>query len=289
MHCFKIVLSLVLAVSVASAKEAKPDEGEIRLIVRGDDIGCAHDVNLAIIACYEKGVLSAAEVMVPCAWFEEAAKMLNKHPGIDVGIHLTLTSEWDNIKWRPLTHAPSLTNADGYFYQVTREDWGDWPPGTGFLDAKPDLKEVEQELRAQIELAMKKIKNVTHVSSHMGAATVTPELKEITERLAREYGLVCLGSGTPPVKGIGPDSPWDASASDRIDAFVKTLKALTPGTYMAVEHPGYATSELEGMGHPGYENVHTHRQGVTEIFTSSKVKEAIKEKGIKLIGYADLR
>jgi len=88
----------------------------ISLIVRGDDIGSCHAANVACIRSYKEGIMTSVELMVPCSWFPEAVKMLNENPGLDVGIHLVLTSEWENYKWRPLTHAPSLTDADGYFY-----------------------------------------------------------------------------------------------------------------------------------------------------------------------------
>jgi len=93
--------------------------GEIRLLVRGDDIGMSHAVNAACIKAYQEGIMQSVEVMVPCAWFEEAVIMLNENPGLDVGVHLVLNSEWDTFKWRPLTHVPGLVDSAGYFFSTT--------------------------------------------------------------------------------------------------------------------------------------------------------------------------
>ncbi len=280
----------LIGISHTAAIEKKSDQGEIRLIIRGDDMGSCHAANVACIQSYRKGIMKTVEVMVPCAWFEEAVKMLNKNPGLDVGVHLTLTSEWDNFKWRPLTDAPSLVDKDGYFYPQTRE-WNRWPSGTGFYEANPKLQEVEKELRAQIELAIKKIKNVTHLSAHMGTATCRPDLKKLVKRLAKEYGLH-PGSEKLTEQKVKNAGNWGSSGDTlkkREAALIKLVGKLTPGTWILIEHPGLDTPEMRAMGHKGYEKVAEHREVVTNVFTSRKVKEAINKKGIKLISYDDLR
>lgn len=84
----------------------------IRLIVRGDDMGYSHAGNEAIIKCYKEGIETSVEVIVPSPWFPEAVKLLEENLTVDVGIHLAITSEWNNIKWRPLSDRPSLKEAD---------------------------------------------------------------------------------------------------------------------------------------------------------------------------------
>lgn len=268
----------------------KSDKGQIKLIIRGDDIGSCHAANVACIKCYREGIMRSVEVMVPCPWFEEAVTMLNENPGLDVGIHLTLTSEWDNFKWRPLTYAPSLVNSDGYFYPQTRQ-WNRWPSGTGFYDANPKLEEVEKELRAQIELALKKIKNVTHLSAHMGTATCRPDLKKLVQNLAKEYGLYSGWDrlAEQGVKSIGRWGSSEDTPKERETALIKALEKLTPGTWILVEHPGLDTPEMRAIGHQGYENVAKDRDTVTKVFTSTKVKKFINKKDIKLISYGDLK
>ncbi len=91
-------------------------DGETCLLIRADDISMAHAANDACIAVYEKGICRSVELMVPCPWFAEAALLLRERPEYDVGVHLTLTSEWQHLKWGPLTCAPSLVAKDGYFY-----------------------------------------------------------------------------------------------------------------------------------------------------------------------------
>jgi len=257
------------------------------LIVRGDDIGSSHAANVACIESYRQGIMRSVEVMVPCPWFEEAVEMLNDNPGLDVGIHLTLTSEWEKCKWRPLTHGPSLVNEDGYFYQMTRE-WDNWPAGTGFYDANPKLAEVEAELRAQIELALRKIKNVTHLSAHMGTARCRQDLSLLVDRLAREYDLeVDLKShNVRYARGMGDGK---APPDTRAQALAETLEKLKPGLWLLVEHPGKDTAEMRSIGHKGYEHVANDREGVTRAFTSVKVKDVIKRRNIKLMSYGDFR
>ena len=58
-------------------------------------MGSCHAANEACIESYRNGIMRSAEVIVPGPWFLEAAKMLNENPGLDAGVHLTLTAEWD--------------------------------------------------------------------------------------------------------------------------------------------------------------------------------------------------
>ena len=90
----------------------------IKLIVRGDDMGYTHAGNLALIKCYKEGFQTSIEVIVASPWFPEAVKLLQENAGADVGIHLALTSEWENIKWRPLTDCASIRDSSGYFYPM---------------------------------------------------------------------------------------------------------------------------------------------------------------------------
>ena len=208
--------------------------------------------------------------------------MLNENPGLDVGVHLTLTSEWQYYKWGPLTKGPSIADADGYFYPMTRQR-GDFPPETGFLEGNPKLQEVEKELRAQIELAIKHVDNISHLSCHMGTATATPELKALVEKLSGEYKLPL---GTPGAKHMRSFA-GEASVDEKVDAMVKILENLEAGTWIYVEHPGLDTPEMKNIGHIGYPNVGAEREAVTRVFTSEKVKAVIKKRGIELISYAE--
>jgi hypothetical protein len=104
---------VLLLISVSSYPQA--DAG-IYLLVRGDDIGSSHTANVACIESYRNGIVRSVELMVPGPWFPEAVRLLNENPGLDVGVHLVMTSEWNDIKWCPLTCCPSLVDIDGYFF-----------------------------------------------------------------------------------------------------------------------------------------------------------------------------
>jgi len=141
-------------------------ENEISLLIRADDIGSFHAANVACIESYQNGIARSVELMAPCAWFPEAVKMLAENPGYDVGIHLTLTSEWSSVKWRPLTHCPSLVDKDGYFFQMVWKN-DNFPPNSSISEANWKIEEVEQELHAQIEVSMKYVPQIWHLSNHM--------------------------------------------------------------------------------------------------------------------------
>jgi predicted glycoside hydrolase/deacetylase ChbG (UPF0249 family) len=284
----RIVLPLVLGyLSLAPAVivQQVSDEGEIALLVRADDMGMAQAVNEACIHTFREGIVRSVEVIVPGPWFLDAVKCLKENPGLDVGVHLTLTSEWEGLKWRPLTFAPSLVDSNGYFRPMTRQR-PDFPPGTGFLDAKPNLGEVERELREQLETARRHLgKRVTHVSAHMGTATATLELRQLTQRLATEYRL---SMESAHLKSAGSFGSLTSNGDEREEALVRLIERLQPGRWLLVEHPGLDTAEMRSIGHKGYENVAAHRSAVTSAFTSAKVKAVIARRQVKLISYAEL-
>src|SRR5882672_7673385 len=175
------------------------DKGEIRLLVRADDMGVALGVNEACIRSVKDGIARSVEVIVPGPWFLDAVRRLQENPEIDVGIHLCLTSEWERVKWKPLTGPSSISDKDGYFYPMTRQR-KDFPPDTGLFDLKPKAEDIEREFRLQIETLKKHIPRISHASAHMGAATGTPEAKAVTEKLCREFGLRLEAKGSKGVR-----------------------------------------------------------------------------------------
>jgi chitin disaccharide deacetylase len=278
----KILSSVIGLIVIASACAQKP----ARLIVRGDDMGFSHSGNEALIKCFKEGIETSIEVIVPSPWFPETVKMLEQNPKVDVGIHLAITSEWDNVKWRPVADVPSLTDADGYFYPFI---WANKNyVGRAILENKWTLEDVEKEFRAQIELAIKKIPRISHISGHMGCTHMDKAVTEMVNKLAKEY-KIDIDLDAAGVKGVGLDGPR-ATSEEKIQSFLKMLDGLKAGeTYVFVEHPGIDTPELRAISHIGYENVAIDRQGVTDMFTDKRVKDAIKKKGIQLISYADVK
>lgn len=278
------VLWVFAGLACAGAQEKAPPS-EIRLLVRADDMAVSHGVNVGCIETFRSGIARSVEVIVPGPWFLEAVKVLKEHPKYDVGIHLCLTSEWENVKWGPLTRAPSLVDKNGYFFPMTRQK-REFPPGTGFLESGFKIEEVEQELRAQIELIKRHLPRLSHMSAHMGTASSTPELRALLARLAKEYGLEVNTQG---LRRFPRWSGKDLTPGQKEQNLVEALEKLTPGTWMLVEHPATDSPESKAIGHRGYENVAADRAGVTHALTSAKVKAVIKKRGIKLISYLDLK
>ena len=285
LHHLSLAAGAYAAGRLIGSPAAAAEAGEIRLLVRADDMSAAQSVNEACVKTCVDGIARSVEVITPGPWFLDAVRLLKEHPRIDVGVHLALTSEWERVKWRPLTHAPSLVDSDGYFYPTTRQR-ADFPPNTGFLDAKLRLEEAEAELRAQIALAKKHLPGrISHVSFHMGAATATPELRAITAKLAQEAGVKW---DYPTLKGCPSWSGSRLSPEEKEKNLLQRLEELTPGDWLIVEHPGLDTPEMRNIFHKGYENVAADRAGVTAAFTSTRVREAITRRGIKLVSYADV-
>ena len=249
-------------------------------------MGFSHAGNVALIKCFQEGIQTSIEVIVPSPWFPEAVKMLEAHPKTDVGVHITFTSEWDNVKYRPVSDCPSLTDEDGYFYPFIYPNKN--YPGKALKENKFALEDIEKEMRAQIELAMKRIPKISHITAHMGCYNMSEEVKALAKKLAKEY-RIDIDPTELGVKSVRYAGPKD-TADEKIASFIRMLEELKPGeTYLFVDHPGLDTPELRAIHHIGYEDVAIDRQGVTDAWTSPRVKEAIKKKGIQLISYADLK
>ena len=267
--------------------QSDTEQDAINLIMRIDDMGSSHAANMACIEAFQNGIARSVEVMVPGPWFEEAVHLLNHHPNLDVGVHLTLTSEWSYIKWRPLTYSPSLTDGNGYFYPMIWKN-DHFPEGSFLNEANWKLKEVEKEWRAQIEMAIQRIPQVSHLTAHMGCAKMDTTTHQLFRQLAQEYDLAIF----PEDLQIKSTPRWSGNqfnAKEKRNRMINMLQHLTPGVWLSVEHPAYDVEELATVGHTGYENVASDREGVTEVLTHPKVKRWIKKRGIQLISYADLK
>ena len=260
-----------------------------KLIIRGDDMGYSHSGNEALIKSYIEGIETSIEVIVPSPWFPEAVKMLAQNPKVDVGLHFAITSEWDNVKWRPLTDCKSFRNSDGYFYPMLFHNNN--YPKQAVIDNDWKMEDYEKELKAQIEMGLKHIPRLSHISGHMGSTGFTPEIKELCKRVAKEYNLKMVDTDSQKDNNIGYTGFEfnNKTTQERIDGFIAMLDKLENGkTYVFVEHPGLDNEELRAISHIGYEDVAKGRQDVTTIFTSEKVKEAILKKGVKLVSYKEV-
>ena len=257
----------------------------IRLIVQADDLGAAHGINVASLQAYTDGIVRTANVIVPAPWTPEAVALLRDHSDLDAGVHLAITSEWSAIKWRPLTTAPSLVDARGYFFPMV---WPNdkLPPKSSLKENAPRLDEIERELRAQIEYAKREIPQLTYTWNHMGFDALAPEVRALTGRLTKEYGLVTpLDLGVQFADQIYDGADTGAAKATKLAA---RLEGLGSGTWLIVDHAATDTPEIRAIGHPGYENVAADRSAVLEAWTSAAVKEVVRRRGIVLTNYRAL-
>src|SRR5262245_17234171 len=148
---------------------------DARLVVpHQDDVGMCHGANAAFARLAGQGFITSGSVMVPCPWFRELAELANARPEVDIGGHLTLTSQWRHYRWRPLTgasRASGLVDGDGYMWSKVKP-----------LREHAAAGAVEAELRAQIDAALAAGIDVTHLDAHMGAV-LAPEFAGIYVRL----------------------------------------------------------------------------------------------------------
>src|SRR5712691_3823835 len=118
-----------------SAQTAMPTG--VSLLIRTDDIGMSHSVNMAMEKLVSTGMPVSVSVLFVCPWYQEAVEILKQHPQVTVGIHLTLNSEWKNYRWGPVAGreaVPTLVDADGYFL----------PSSEALYRNHPDLREIEK-------------------------------------------------------------------------------------------------------------------------------------------------
>jgi len=258
-----------------------------RLLVRADDAGSCWASNHGCLNACADGIASSVEVMMPCAWVTDAARLFADRPDVDIGIHLTLTSEWSGVKWRPLTHAQSLVDRHGCFLPLLQDRANDDRPSLG--SRQWNIDEVTAEFRAQIALGVDLFANASHVSCHMTRhfADFDPRLGAVVSGLCAEFGLLDdpFGHGLPRFSPY-PAVPRDSQA--RISCFVEALCGLAPGTHIFIDHPAVDCGELEALGHPGYEDVRADRVTCLETLTSPAVRREIERLGIELISYRDL-
>jgi len=266
------------------------------LIVHADDIGVARSVNVAIEKAFEVGGVTSGSAMVPCPWFPDFAAYYREHGPLDVGIHITLTSEWDTYKWggvSPPDQIPSLLDTNGYLYPDVEEVVQHAVPA-----------EVEREVRAQIERAIAMGVRPTHLDTHMGTMAASPAFAAIYLKLSAEYHLPILlprfWMANAPVDirdslaaqpymvdglymiGAQPSKSWSEAYGDMI-------AAMKPGLNEMIVHLAFDDTEMEGVtvNHPDFGAA--WRQRDFDFVTSQEFKDMLAAHDIKLVTWDQIR
>jgi predicted glycoside hydrolase/deacetylase ChbG (UPF0249 family) len=265
------------------------------LVVHADDLGETHSVNAAAIKALQGGTINSASMMVPCPWFPEIADYAKSHPDADFGLHLTLTSERVYYRWGPVAPAdkvPSLVDLNGYFHH-------DWEEGQHI-----NAKEVDVELRAQIERALAMGVRPTHLDSHQYRLIMNgKELFDTMLRVAHDYKVpvfvnrdwfadhpylqaslgpsdIVLDHTVTIEPGIPPEK-W-------AEFYLTALKNLKPGVTEFVIHPGYDDDELRAATRERPTWGSAWRQRDFDFFTSDQFREMLDQQKIKLITWREL-
>ena len=154
------------------------------LIIHADDLAVAHSEDAASFDALNQHAATSASIMVPCPWLNEVADYAKAHPEADLGLHLTLTSEWKTYRWGPVESkdkVSSLVDPSGYL-------WSEVAPAA--RNIRPE--EAEREIRAQVEHAVAVGIHPTHLDTHMGTLIATPELFAVFVKIAHGYNLPFL-------------------------------------------------------------------------------------------------
>lgn len=273
------ILSVFLSLMFCGSNE-KELKSEKHLLIRCDDMGMCHTLNMAMKKVIESGLPVSTSVMFACPWYQEAVDILKDHPEVGVGVHLTLNAEWKNYRWGPILGreaVPSLVDEHGYFF----------PSRSKFFDNNPKKKEIEKELRAQIERGLNSGIRIDYIDYHMGTAVETPELRELVEDLADEYDLGMSGYFSEKYSSI----TYGAPLGTKTDSLFKHIRNLEPGVNMQVVHVGMQTPEmnaLKDMNAFGLKEMSKHREQELESILDPDFRKLCKKENIKLITYKEL-
>lgn len=280
-------LALLAAVTTGmparSPAQASP---RAELLVRVDDIGMNHSVNMALEQLAGTRMPLSASVMFACPWYQEAVDILRRNPQISVGVHLTLNSEWKGYRWGPVLGkegVPTLVDSLGYFHASTQQ----------FLAGTYNLDDVERELSAQVERARQSGLRIDYVDYHMGTAVATPALRAIVERIANKHGL-----GISRYFGEAYHTMFATPIAEKQSAFLAHVAGFKAGSLnLVVVHAARATPEMSVLVDMNNATQNTatgeplmsrHRQAELGMLLSPEFARLRESRGIALVTYADV-
>src|ERR1700744_3495071 len=284
--CF-FILVIVSGRNTAAAQTTKLP----KLLIRLDDIGMNHSVNMAAKAVAETGMPVSVSIQFACPWYQEAVAVLKDHPNVCVGIHLTLTAEWKYYRWGPVlgpSAVPSLVDSLGYFHTT----------GRAFEKGQYKLDEVEKELSAQIERALHSGIKITYVDPHMGVALSTPELRSLTEKLALKYHLAISTLSNVTYYGETYKEMWAEPVATKKKAFMDYVtNHLNPDRpNLVVIHTATPSPEMYALtdansklmiGKNGKSIVSLHRQTELNMILSPDFT-SLNGKKFRMTNYTEL-
>jgi len=279
---FIFLLSTLCSNGIAQNNPA-PEATKVKyLIVRTDDVGMSHSVNMGLEKLLEKGYPVSVSVMFACPWYKESVKILEKYQNTSIGVHLTLNSEWDIYRWGPVIGSiagKSLTDEDGYFFHSA----------TALHQNNPDPDEVELELRAQIERAINTGLSIDYLDYHMGTAVSTPEFRKIVEKLAQEYEIALFNYYGEQSAG---DGYYRARPDQKKETLINIVQQLQPGYNYLITHVGVDNEELGALkdmnsSHP-LAAMSVNRQAELGALISDEFLEAVEANNVVLITHKEL-
>jgi chitin disaccharide deacetylase len=272
-------------------------------IIHADDIGMCQASVTAFADLAAFGLISSGAVMVPCGWFPAAAAISRANPNDDLGVHLTLTCEWDAYRWGPISTCDpesGLIDAEGYFYRSTE-----------LAQAHGQPAAVARELAAQVARALAVGMRPTHIDTHMGAvysAAFLPAYLDVAQRYqlppmffrdqadgwrARgvdaetaagmaQFSRQLEDAGVPLLDNIAM-LPLDAP-DDRIGQAKRMFDSLSPGLTHFILHPAHDTPELRALAADWPSRVADY-----QAFMSHELRAYVRDIGIQVIGYRALQ
>jgi predicted glycoside hydrolase/deacetylase ChbG (UPF0249 family) len=270
------------------------------LILHADDLAVAHAANDASFQALTNRWISSASVMVPCPWLPEVAEFASKHPAIDLGLHLTLTSEWNPYKWGPVaprTMVGTLTDSLGYFF-----------PTCEALAQRGNPDEVRQELHAQVKRAMDMGIQPTHLDTHMGClifqrssyfqayletgrkfnipVMLSEQMLALPDSFTKHIlpGEVCINQ----IYMAEPDDYRHGLPQYYLNLF----DHLEPGVHVLLIHPAFHTDEIITMTgdyglFPDY--CAPWRREDANFFSSTSCQDALRKNNIQLITWRQIK
>jgi predicted glycoside hydrolase/deacetylase ChbG (UPF0249 family) len=298
-----IVISIFIAL-IAGAQNSKnlaellgyPKDSKL-LIIHADDMGLSQSTNDAVIKAFDARGITSGSIMMPCPWALDIAAYAKDHPGLDIGIHLTMTAEWADYKWGGITSSdliPSLLDRNGYFYPSVEE-----------LAKTGKGVDAEKELRAQVDRAISLGVNPTHLDTHMGSVLANPELISAYLKLSGVYHLPVLFPraylGMLPAETAKEFSNSiflldnlymlepQMIGANWIDAYKKGISELKPGLNQMIVHIGFDNEEMKAIckGHPDYGS--EWRQKDLDLVLGSELKDNLKAANVILITWRQIR